>query len=47
MREVRARECAGRRDLGRSDHVEVPAQTPREQERILERLKAPTRWLDE
>ena len=29
MREVRARECAGRRDLGRSDPVGVPAQDPR------------------
>jgi hypothetical protein len=26
MQEVRAQECAGQRDSGRSDHVEIPAQ---------------------
>jgi hypothetical protein len=46
MREVRARECAGRRDSGRSDHVEVPAQAPWEPEYRHERLTVAVRWLD-
>ena len=46
MPEVRAQECAGQLDLGRSDHVEIPAQVLWEPECSHERLPAAVRWLD-
>lgn len=46
MQEVRARECAGRRDSGRSDHLEVPAQALWESECIHECLPVLARWPD-
>jgi hypothetical protein len=46
MREVRARECAGRRDSGRRYHVEVPVQAPWEPEYIHECQPTSARWLD-
>jgi hypothetical protein len=46
MQEVRAQECAGRRDPGRSYHVAVPAQAPWALEYIYECLPAAVRWLD-
>jgi hypothetical protein len=46
MRGGRAQEAARRRDLGRSHHVEVPAQAPWEPEYTHECLTAAVRWLD-
>ena len=46
MQEVHAQECAGQLDLGRSDHVEIPAQVLWEPECSHERLPAVARWPD-
>jgi hypothetical protein len=46
MQEVRAQECAGQRDSGRSCPVEIPAQVLWEPEGILECLPALARWPD-
>ena len=46
MQEVRAQECAGQRDSGRSYHVEIPAQVLWEPECLHECLPAVARWPD-